>query len=199
MGTFPTLLVSCPTCRGRGIVLDANGDAQKCPRCGGLGRAPIRVKRVKFDYVLPSFLSSAANSVQSQILQLDTDSYFEQVAWGLALSVPTLAAGSAITGQIQIVDQSSGFQFSNAPVPLVDFASNFYSFSGALYPAGAMFPAPLVVPYIWKPGAQVQATLTWPYSALSQYTVQLAMKGYKLYQPDGSALNSTNMPQLRAA
>lgn len=201
---FPTLTIRCPACHGSGVVMNWLGSKVLCPRCDGAGRVPMRVRRTKYDYALPSFLSSAGNSVQSQQLQLDGDAPFEQTGWALATTVGVGSfAGSASAGQIQLFDLSTGWQFSNNPVPLVNFASQLSAVQGGgTVLLGAAFPVPLVAPYIWMPSATVQATLTWPFSTLAQYTIQLVMKGFKLYAPDGSPLNlstQASQPAQQAA
>jgi len=189
MLSFPTLTVTCPGCRGRGIVMDWLGDVRICPRCGGSGRAPMRVKRAKFDYSLPAFNFTANPSTQSQQLQLDDDAPFEMTAFSFgSTSGNGTFAGTATGILIQLSDLSTGWQFSNNPLMISNFASTNVSAGGPTF-LGAAFPAPLVAPYIWMPSATVQATLTWSLTVLAQYVGQVTLKGYKLYAPDGSLLN----------
>jgi len=146
---------------------------------------PIRVRRLHYDYSWPTFQFSPAGGTQAQQLQLDPDAYFEFVAWSFAQQ-PGAAAPLGAT--MQIVDQSTGWQFSNAPIFLNNFAS--VGNNGSLAPGsttalGAQYASPLVVPFIFRPSTQLLATFVMPApggSGLIYY--QLTLKGFKIYPID---------------
>jgi hypothetical protein len=175
---FPSLHATCRTCRGRGVVSDSDGAAALCPDCGGAARAPMKVRRIPYDYLLPVISVPGGDITPQEVdLQLDDDSYFEQVAWSLT-AAPGYPGGGGGPYGIQLSDLSTGWQFSNRPIFSANFAST------------ALFPWPLVSPYIWKPLAHVQFALSYP-EALGPATadsLQLVLKGYKLYSLDGSPL-----------
>ena len=187
MPQFPTLFVNCLSCRGRGAVSDGEG-VSRCPRCGGSGFAPKRVKRVAFDYVFPSVVLNNTGGVVTQPLQLDDDSLFEQVGWMLRLSP---GAGGTFSS-IQIIDQSNGWQFSNNPIQIPNFACGGFV-NGT--PDGLMFP--LLVPYLWVPTAQAQIKVT--DVTAGNVLLQVVMKGYKLFEPDGSPIDIGRFQEQMAA
>jgi hypothetical protein len=186
MPAIPLLFVRDPTCRGRGIVMTAGGTMTRCPRCGGSGQAPIRVRRIKFDYAFPTLSFTTAGSMNLQ-LQLDPDSYFEQVGWCYS----QLQNGSVIGNSqpfaftIQIVDQSTGWVFSNNPVLWQNFASNGQTTGNpGPSPAGSSWDSPLIVPFVWKPSSQIQAAIAYGTPSSAPVLVQFVMKGFKIYPLD---------------
>lgn len=170
---FVTLEMPCPVC-GRGpspgvLRNAATGQPQKCPNCGGAATVPIPCQRQPFDYSFPDTLEAASGpGLVLTELQLDDDSYFELDAW--VISGPT---GQPFT--VQVSDLSSGWQFSNIPLSQGDGtgADSLSTFAGT-----AASPAPLLVPYFFRPSAVVQSSIDVPSTAVS---IQLTMKGYKLY------------------
>ena len=187
---FATLTTRCSTCRGRGILSAFGGDVKLCPRCGGSGQMPIKVRRVPFDYTFAIVTLSNSGNVLSQPLQLDDDSPYEQIGWMLRLS-PGL---SPATPSVQIVDQSNGWQFSNSPIFVQNFSCT--GTASGFIGGGLMFP--LLVPYIWMPTAQAQLKVT-DVTAGGSNQLQVGMKGYKLFAPDGSQLNLYPEQQQAAA
>lgn len=195
---IPNLWTRCASCRGRGIV--AAGDvAALCPNCGGSGRAPLKVKRVSFDYMLPVFANlSASAAIQAQELQLDSDAPFEQTHWTLSMVGSTSTAlGQAL---LSLVDKASGTPFmSPGGIYLANFACNQDPTGNNFLALGACLPFPLVVPFVWMPGASLLATLNYPAPLSSTNVIQVGMKGYKLYAPDGSPLALPGSAQQAAA
>ena len=152
-----------------------DGLAALCPNCGGAGRAPMKVRRVPFDYCFPTLTIPQGLAATFPLsLQLDDDSFFEQTHWQLCSGNLSQVNGSAFL--VQIVDQSNGWQFSNAPIMFDNFATVGY------------IPFPLVSPYIWRPSSQAQATITVTINPGKNDNPQLVMRGYKLFAPDGSPL-----------
>jgi len=183
---FPSLLTRCTACRGRGIV--AAGDlAALCPQCGGSGRAPMRVRRIPYDYCFPPITVNASQTPVE--LQLDDDSFFELVAW---VANDLSSNGNLYT--LQAADTSNGWQFSNAglfvrPGAVTGMQSNFAS--------KAILPFSLVAPYIFVPSATVQITPVLLAGGAS--SVNVAMKGFKLFAPDGSPLSLAGSQQQAVA
>lgn len=160
----------------------------------------MRVRRLKFEYSFPAFnFMGVVAMTQAQELQLDDDSYFEQVAWALGVDGNGTFAATQPTG-LQIVDQSSGNVFSNLPLQLQNFASNGLPqntnpqtppnpVNRAIVLSGAGGVFPLVVPFVWKPSTQIQATMSVPALTLATTStqIQLTLKGYKLFLPEEQA------------
>ena len=139
-----------------------------CVTCGGSGRAPMPVDRILFDYAFATIALTASGNVIEQDLQLDDDAVFECVGF-LLFKSPTVK-GTPPASLLQLSDQSSGWQFSNAPIALQNFASS----------ESLLFP--LLVPYLWMPSAQAIVKITDEDTA----QLQVVMKGYKIY-PKGTA------------
>lgn len=192
---LPVLSVVCPSCRGRGVAFSYEGDMAKCPACGGSGRSPLKVRRQPFDYVFPSFAYTQAGTIVQE-LQLDDDTYFEHTAWVLAYNYSSNPIYATTT--LQMLDESTGWNFSNAPIALPNFASGPFALSGGAVPGsafGASVLSPLLVPYVWYPGALAQATLVVPGAGAD--TVILTMKGFKLYDAKGNPISQ--IPSQEAA
>ena len=178
---FVTLTMPCVCTQGStpGVVRDTHGKPVRCPACGGATTVPIRCRRQPFDYSFPYLDEGAApldapSSGQIE-LQLDDDAYFEFdaiVAYGGGLGVDPHAIS------LRMSDLSSGWQFSNAPLWIYtnpqDGGGNFLGI--------APMPAALLVPYIFRPTSVVQ--LAWANGEGAQFTLQVVLKGYKLYPLD---------------
>lgn len=178
--SFASLTIRCTGCRGRGVVMDSDGNVQRCPTCNGSGIAAMRVKRTPYDYVFPQIsVSNVAGTINLAELQLDDDSFFELVAW-----VANDVSNNGCLYTLQVVDTSNGWQFSNTGLFQIStvgagLQSNFAS--------KAVLPFPLVSPYIFSPSSSVQIAAQTISGGPSG--VDVTMKGFKLYAPDGSALN----------
>jgi hypothetical protein len=156
-----TSSVACPSCTpgGRpGVVMNSKGQAQVCPNCGGTGAKSPAVIRVPFDYAFPSAVLTANQQGFQNPLVFDYDADFEQVWW---------TASSTGLYSVQITDRSANRQLSNAPV-------NGENFAGT-----AQVPFPLVEPYVWARSSAALGVFNDRSGAGN--TVQLVMRGYKLY------------------
>jgi len=183
---FVTLTMPCPVCTqgsAPGTVRNRDGKPVVCPNCGGGTTVPIRAKRQPFDYSFPYLDESGVSDTPGPLagtieLQLDDDAFFEfetLVGYGSNSSTPD----KPIT--LQMSDLSSGWQFSNAPLDIFTGpkeAGNLFGIAPA--------PAPLLVPYIFRPSSVVQ--LAWTTYGTEEgsieFTLQVALKGYKLYPLD---------------
>lgn len=190
----PSLEIPCPGCGGRGAVPAGRGLVLACPGCGGAGRAARRVKRQKFDYFFPVFeFDPPAGSTPAitQELQFDDDAFFEQMAWVASILGNDTVVEPGATA-IQITDLATGFVFSNAPLQLSNFASGDEAEEATTGTRllGATYPFPLLAPFIWRPGALISATVTMPTPSAAgpSLFLQVGLKGYKLYAPDGGPL-----------
>ncbi|MCI0402699.1 MAG: zinc finger-like domain-containing protein [Acidobacteria bacterium] len=146
----------CPACNGRRMVSNKRGEMQVCPLCDGTGSVAPQPIRVPFDYVLDRVL--AANENFPGVITFDRDAPFEWV-WLVATQTGTFTT--------RFTDQATGRQFENLPV---NNANRFGT---------AQLPFPLVEPYIFAPGTAFGITLVDTTAAPN--TVQLVLKGYKLY------------------
>ena len=176
MPQFPTLFVNCLSCRGRGAVSDGEG-VSRCPRCGGAGRAPMRVRRAAYDYAFPLVALMNSGLLVDQSMQIGDDAPFEQIGWMIRFSPGNTTPNANVTPSLKIIDQSNGWRFSNDFIPAQCFGSQQPFWAPLI---------PLLVPYVWMPGAQAQVTFN-DTDAVND-SVQLVMKGYKLFAPDGSPL-----------
>lgn len=179
------LNMTCPACRGNGIALDAHsGNFVRCPYCGGKGVVPRRFNRQRFDYAFPTVVLSAAGTPTSVPLQLDSDADFEHTGWSL---FDGLSAATFPRYTIYVINQSSGQRLMNESsitqsagnAPALGIAA--INFAGGPTPSAGIAPFQLVEPYVWKKGTVFQATFTPPALISPAVTVQLVMKGYKLY------------------
>ena len=150
--------MTCPSCRGNGVLTANFGQKQVCPNCGGTGQKSPQVIRVPFDYAFPNAVLTANQLGLNDPMQFDQDADFEHIWW---------VASSTGTYSVLIRDTSTGRVFSNNPV-------NGENFAGS-----AAFPFPLVEPYVWARAGSVIATFNDRSGAGN--TVQLVMRGYKLF------------------
>jgi hypothetical protein len=136
----------------------------------------MKAMRVPFDYSFPVINVPGGSLDPVQLaLQLDDDSYFEQTHWVFSANPGVGSAGFPYA--IQIVDQSTGWNFSNVGIFNPNFAST------------ALAPFPLLAPFIWTPLAQAQLNLVPTGGGPESHdSIQLVMKGFKLFAPDGSPL-----------
>jgi hypothetical protein len=176
----------CPVCKGTGLALNTvSGDYVKCPYCGGRGFVPRKFNRQHFDYCFPTALIQAAGTPVSVPLQLDDDADFEQTGWSFS---DLLGTGSFLEYTIYVVCQSSGQRLMNDST-IATTGGNSQAigiareaFANFVTSAGnAINPFPLVQPYVWKKNSVLLATFTPRATLGSQISVQLTMKGYKLY------------------
>lgn len=177
---FVTLSMPCPTC-GRGpapgAIRNSSGKWQKCPTCGGESTVEIPCRRQSYDYAWPVIsLGGTSGDVIDTELQLEDDSFFELDAWTCVADGPTRKP------QIQVLDRSSGWNFSNAPI---DY-QNFFGGHGNLDMSNGYSPAALLVKFIFRPTDVIAMLVT---SDGSDGTIQPVMKGYKLYPLDSSMLS----------
>jgi len=153
---------------------------------------PIKVKRVPFDYAFPLLgLTGTTNSDQPQPLQLADDAPFEQVGWMMRVS-PGQTFGSVVSPPVmRVIDQSNGWQFSNGGISILNFGCSTVALDLLI---------PFVVPYIWMPSSQAEVIVTdTTANGPLNWTLQLVMKGYKLFAPDGSQLSLYPEQQQAAA
>lgn len=150
--------VRCPACNGRGVLNNGRGQAQVCPLCNGDGVKQLAPFRVPFDYVLPNAVLTA-NQVGVVVTQVvDQDADFEWI-W--------IASSQTGIYSVTLRDPSTGRDMSTAPV------------NGENYSGTAQLPFPLVEPYVWARTSVIKATFNDRSGAGN--TVQLVLRGYKLY------------------
>lgn len=160
--------IACPACAGRGVLPNpAARQMQVCPLCNGAGIKQQQPFRVPFDYVLPNavLIANQVGVVVSQ--QIDQDSDME-VIW--------IVSNQTGLYSVTLRDPSTGRDMSTAPV-------NGENFAGT-----AQLPFPLVEPYVWARTSTIKATFNDRSGAGN--TIQLVLKGYKLY-PRGAPMQGS--------
>lgn len=177
MSTAPTVLpngqpippggVLCPTCKGKGAMPNGRGGNLLCPNCGGVGYIMQQPIRVPYDLVLPNAVLTALQAGVPVTQQIDQDSDFEWVF---------TVANSTGLYSISLLDPSTGRQLSTSNV-------NGENFAGT-----AQLPFPLVEPYVWARSSIVKALFN--DRSNSGNTVQLVLRGYKLYPRNNPAQGS---------
>jgi len=158
---MPSQNVACPSCTpgGRpGVIMNAKGQAQVCPNCGGTGQKPPAVLRVPFDYAFPSAVLTANQQGLQDPMTFDFDADFEHV-WTVANSTGLFS--------VQLTDRTANRQLSNAAI------------NGENYAGTAQVPFPLVEPYVWARSTTALAVFN--DRSGSGNTVQLVFRGFKLY------------------
>jgi hypothetical protein len=157
---------TCPVCRGSGV-LGHPPRAQACPRCNGTGQIQQQPIRVPFDLVIPNVVLTALQNGVSGQQQIDQDADFE---W-----IETVSTQTGIYS-VQLKDTSTGRFLSNASVNSLNFAGT------------AQLPHVLIEPYIWPRSSVVLGI----FNDLSNAgnTVQLVLRGYKLYPRSNPAQGS---------
>jgi len=170
MSTTPSTLASakiCPSCGGKGAMRTGRGDNQICPNCKGQGVIEQQPIRVPYDLVLPNAVLTALQAGVIVTQQIDQDADFEWVF---------TVANSTGLFSVQLTDPSTGRVLSTANV-------NGENFAGT-----AQLPFPLVEPYTWARSSIVKASFTDRSNAGN--TVQLVLRGYKLYPRNNPAQGS---------
>lgn len=170
MSTTPSALaagVTCPTCKGKGALPTGRGGFQTCPNCQGNGVIQQQPIRVPYDLVLPNAVLTALQAGLPVQQQIDQDADFEWVF--------TVANSSGIYS-VSLLDPSTGRNLSTTNV-------NGENFAGT-----AQLPFPLVEPYVWARSSVVRASFTDRSNAGN--TIQLVLRGYKLYPRDNPAQGS---------
>jgi hypothetical protein len=157
----------CPSCKGKGVLPNGRGGYQPCPNCGGNGYIQLQPIRVPYDLVLPNAVLAANQQGLSVSQQVDQDADFEWVF---------TVANSTGLYSVAILDPSTGRQLSTSAV-------NGENFAGS-----AQLPFPLVEPYVWARSSVVRATLN--DRSGGGNTVQLVLRGYKLYPRNNPAQGS---------
>jgi|SRR5947209_5689643 len=157
---------TCRPCQGTGI-LGSPPRAQACPKCNGTGANQMQPIRVPFDLVLPNAVLTALQAGVVAQQQIDQDADFE---W-----IETVSTQTGIYS-VQLKDPSTGRFLSNANVNSLNFAGT------------AQLPHVLIEPYIWPRSSIVLALFTDLSNAGN--TVQLVLRGYKLYPRNNPAQGS---------
>lgn len=132
--------------------------------------------RIPFDYVINAIV--AANAGQAggpaaniQVLQIQQDADFEWIF--------TVGTSTSPSGDINMQDGATGRALMSAPV-------NFANFFGT-----AQLPFPLVEPYIIARSTAVN--FTFRDASGAQNTVQLVLRGYKLFPQAAPAQGSSGL------
>lgn len=132
--------------------------------------------RIPFDYVINAVV--AANAGQAggpaaniQVLQIQQDADFEWIF--------TVGTSTSPSGDINMQDGATGRALMSAPV-------NFANFFGT-----AQLPFPLVEPYIIARSTAVN--FTFRDASGAQNTVQLVLRGYKLFPQAAPAQGSSGL------
>lgn len=132
--------------------------------------------RIPFDYVINAVV--AANAGQAggpaaniQVLQIQQDADFEWIF--------TVGTSTSPSGDINMQDGATGRALMSAPV-------NFANFFGT-----AQLPFPLVEPYIIARSTAVN--FTFRDASGAQNTVQLVLRGYKLFPQATPAQGSSGL------
>jgi hypothetical protein len=132
--------------------------------------------RIPFDYVINAVVAANAGqpggpAANIQVLQIQQDADFEWVF--------TVGTSTSPLGDINVQDGATGRALMNAPV-------NFANFFGT-----AQLPFPLVEPYIIARSTAVN--FTFRDASAAQNTVQLALRGYKLFPQSTPAQGSSGL------
>jgi hypothetical protein len=141
----------------------ANGQKQPIPP------ATLPPLRIPFDYVVNGIV--ALNSSLSVSLQIQQDADFEVVFLAGTRTSPLLT--------VAMSDGATGRSFSNAPV-------NVDNFFGT-----AQLPFPLVEPYVFARSTSVNFAFL--DSSGAQNTVQVVLRGYKLFPQGNPAQGSSGL------
>jgi hypothetical protein len=151
----------CPSCMGRGLVTSPNARTQQvCPNCNGSGTKQQQVVRVPFDYAFSGgvVVIGAGQQGLNATVQIDQDSDFEWI-W--------IVTSSTGRYSVQIQDGSTGRTLSNGPINDVNYAGT------------AQLPFPLIEPYLLARSGVLRGTFN--DQSAAQNTVQLLLRGYKLF------------------
>lgn len=160
---------ACNSCKGGGV-LQGNKGYQVCPNCGGSGTKDQQVLRVLYDYVFPAVVLTAGQVGLQQTLKIDQSADFEWI-WIV----------SSQTGlySVQLTDNSTGRTLSS------DFVNN-ENFAGT-----AQLPFPLVEPYLLARSGSISGAFN--DRSGEGNTVQLVLKGYKLFPVTAPQQGSSGM------
>ena len=163
--------ITCPTCKGNRILGRPPG-AQACPICNGTGVIQKQPIRVPFDLVFPNVVLTALQQNVPGQQQFDQDADFE---W-----IETVSSQTGIYS-VQLFDSSTGRQLST-----INLSVNSENFAGT-----AQLPHVLVEPYIFPRSSVVRAIFNDRSNAGN--TVQLVLRGYKLYPRDNPGQGSQGL------
>lgn len=144
----------CSTCNGTGMIQSPSGLWQKCPMCEGTGQQFD--PGAEFSYQIDAVLAANAQGVfTSQILNVPF-----RWRWPIGFSTGAYS--------VLVQDNRSGRQFSNEAL----YGPNFFG--------TAQNAIPLLTPWVFIQGGQIQVTLTDLSGA--QNTIHLTFRGENLSQ-----------------